>query len=72
MKKLGNYVKEKRLDLGLSQNEFGDYVGVSYITIHNVETQSKCGLATLRKLSKALDVDTKDLRAMMVQNEDNE
>lgn len=64
--KLGEFIKEKRLDLGLSQAEFGKKIGVSYVTINNIENQNKCGLITMRKLSKELEVSTKDLRAMMI------
>lgn len=71
MKKLGSFVKEKRLDLGLSQNEFANHVGVSYVTINNIENNHKCGLISLRKLSQALKVETKELRSMMVKHEDN-
>ena len=72
MKKLGSFVKEKRLDLGLSQNEFANRVGVSYVTINNIENSHKCGLISLRKLSQALNVETKELRSMMVKHENNE
>lgn len=69
--KLGEFVKEKRLDLGLSQAEFGTHVGVSYVTINNIENKNKCGLITMRKLSKSLEITTKELRAMM-NDENNE
>lgn len=68
---LGEYIKETRLNKGMNQTQFGEFVGVSYVSINHLENKNTCGLQMLRKLSKALGVPIKDLRSMM-NNEDNE
>lgn len=63
--KLGDFVKQRRLEMSMSQTDFGDFVGVSYVTINAVENHHTCGLKTLRLLAEKLQVPTQDLRAMM-------
>ena len=72
--KLGDYVKERRLEMSMSQKDFGDWVGVSYVTINAVENHHTCGLKTLRLIADKLEVLPQDLRAMMEResDEDNE
>ena len=70
--KLGDFVKEKRLNLSMSQTDFGEHIGVSFVTINNIEKKHYCGLKTLRILSENLNVTTEKLREMMVEHEDNE
>lgn len=67
---LGNYVRNERMNMGMSQKEFGRYLGISYVSISNLEKSHKCGLSILKKLSKYLNVSIEELRKMMVQDED--
>lgn len=63
---LGNYVRNERKNMGLSQKEFGKYIGVSYVSISNLEKNHRCGLLILRKLSKYLNISIEELRSMTV------
>lgn len=57
MARFGDKVKDRREELGLSQEQLGDLIGVSRRTIVSYETQGKFPRqATLRKLAEALGV----------------
>lgn len=61
---LGEFVKDERLNRGMTQSEFAHEVGVSYVTINTIENKSDCGINVLKKLSAYLDVSIPELRQM--------
>lgn len=72
MNKLGVYVREKRLNLALTQQEFAERIGISNITLSKIERGGRIGSVVLKLLSKYFSVSTKLLREMMVSKiEDN-
>lgn len=72
LNKLGIYVKEKRLNLALTQYEFADKIGISNVTLSKIENGGRIGSLVLKLLSKYFSVSTKLLREMMVSKiEDN-
>jgi transcriptional regulator with XRE-family HTH domain len=71
MNKLARYVKNKRLDAGLSQRQYARIIGVTSMTLSNIENGRHVGTSTIRKLSEHFILQTKTLRGMMI-NEDNQ
>lgn len=66
--KLGDFVREERLNRGMTQNEFADAVGLSYVSINSLENGNQCGIKIIKKLSEYLDVSIPQLRAMLDEN----
>ena len=60
---IGNIVKSRRLDLGLTQQELEDRSGVTQSMISKLEkgTASNISVEALRKLAKALNCSLIDL-----------
>ena len=60
---IGNIVKSRRLDLGLTQQELEDRSGVTQSMISKLEkgTAHNISIEALRKLAKALDCSLVDL-----------
>ena len=66
-------MREKRLNLALTQQEFAERIGISNITLSKIERRGRIGSVVLKLLSKYFSVSTKLLREMMVSKiEDNE
>lgn len=66
-------MREKRLNLALTQQEFAERIGISNITLSKIERGGRIGSVVLKLLSKYFSVSTKLLREMMVSKiEDNE
>ena len=62
MKTAGRIFKKARKDLGLTQVELADKIGVHPNTIARIERGvQKPTFATAKKLAKALNLDMKDL-----------
>lgn len=62
----GNWLRDKRLDHGLTMTEFADKVGVSYVTLSNVELGKVTpGINFLTKLSEYLEMEYIDLRKIL-------
>lgn len=71
--KLGDFIRESRLNKGMSQKDFSDFLGVSYVSLNRAENNHKCGLKLLNALSENLDISIAELRQMIVEeNEINE
>lgn len=66
MNKLGEWLKEKRLNKAMSQVEYADKIGISNVTLSKVESGENVGSNVLRKLSIETGVATKMLREMML------
>lgn len=72
MNKLGLFIREKRLNLALTQKEFAERLGISNVTLSKIERGGRIGSMVLKLLSKYFSVSTKLLREMMVEKiEDN-
>lgn len=65
---LSKFVRDKRLDLALTQEEFGSKVGLTNATISRVEKGEVVGPKTLRALGTFFNVPTKTLRRLMYEN----
>jgi len=66
---LGEYVKERRLNAGLSQTDLADELGLSITTVVNIEQNKTAGLKSLNALANYFKVDVKMLRALYENNE---
>ena len=66
MNKLGEWLKEKRLNKAMSQVEYAEKIGISNVTLSKVESGESVGSNVLRKLSIETGVATKMLREMML------
>ena len=71
MNKLAVLVRERRKDEALTQEEFAKVLGLTSVTISNLENGQQVGPKVLRALSKHLDIGTKQLRRLML-HENNE
>ena len=68
MNRLGNFIKQKRLDEALTQQELAEQLGLTSVTISNLENGQKVGSKTLKALSKKFGIETKVLRRMQYEN----
>ena len=70
--RFGEWLRSKRLDLGLTMMEFSKAVGVSYVTISNVELGKAIpGMYFLRKLETYLGIEYIELRRILKGEEPN-
>ena len=72
MNKLGKHLRDKRLNLALTQIELGKKIGVTNVTISRIESGVHIGPATIRKLSEFLNIATQNIRALMLFKEETE
>ena len=62
----GKWLKDQRLNLGLTQRELGNLIGLTNITINKFENgESLPGLYALKKLSDFFGVSIYELRLKM-------
>lgn len=54
-KEIGEWIRKKRLDLGLSQSMLAEKSDVTYQTIINVEKGNKASMRTILKILDSLD-----------------
>lgn len=65
----GKWLKEQRLNLGLTQQELANLLGITKATIYNLESnRSTPGLYALKKLSNFFGVSIYELRKLMEEN----
>jgi len=70
--RFGEWLRSKRLDLGLTMVEFSKAVGVSYVSISNVELGKTIpGMYFLRKLETYLGIEYIELRRILKGEEPN-
>lgn len=63
---VGEYIKEKRLDIGILQKELATKCDVSVQTINTIENdKSNPSVTTLRRIAQVLGVDYFVLRKIM-------
>lgn len=63
--RLGEYVKELRLNKGLSQKMLAEICELSFVTINHVENQHKAGIKTLNALSNYFEIPIEEFRNKM-------
>lgn len=62
----GKWLKEERLNMGLTQVELGALLGLTPITIYEFETNKRTpGLCALKKISDFFNISIYELRKMM-------
>lgn len=66
MNKLGTLVRERRKDEAMTQEEFAKVIGLTSVTISNLENGQKVGPKTLKAISAHLGIGTKNLRRLMM------
>jgi len=68
--RLSDFVRESRLNNGLSQEQLARKLDLSYVAVSKVENGHGCGMKVLRALSDFTDTPIAKLREML--NEDYE
>lgn len=53
---IGERIKERRKELGLSQQQVAERAEMTYQSVLNAESGKSCTLETLKKICKALDL----------------
>jgi transcriptional regulator with XRE-family HTH domain len=70
---IGNYIREKRLDIGLLQRELAQRCGLTIQAINFIENgRNNPSIATLHKLSEVLGVNYFELRQVMKESGNND
>ena len=67
--KLGDYIKQERLNRGLTQRELARECDLSFVTINSIENNKKPGIKSINVLSRFFDTEITELRRML--DEDN-
>ena len=70
--KLAKFVKERRKELALSHEELAGKSGITNITVSRIERGIHIGSRTIRKLSLFLNVDTRTIRNLMLEDVDED
>lgn len=66
MKTFGLWLREKRIDMGMTINDFAKVCNLSYVTISNLERgRKKAGIYATKKIANALQVEYLELRNIM-------
>ena len=64
LRSFGKKVRKRRLDLGLTQEQVGEYSGLHYTYIHQIEAGFRnVSLENLAKLARGLDWDLGEMLA---------
>jgi len=50
----GKRIKERRIELRMTQQQVGEMAGVDYVTVLHVEKNKKCAFETVQKICEAL------------------
>lgn len=65
----GKWLKEQRLNLGLTQKELANLLGLTSVTINNFESGKRtAGLSAMKKLSDFFGISIYELRKLMEEN----
>ena len=54
---LGNYIRQRRRELGLTQQKLGDKVGVRQRTVSDIETSASARVDTVLRTLAALELE---------------
>ncbi len=69
VKEVGKILREKRLELGLSQNQLAKLSGIRRENIKNVELQKRnFSVRNFKKILKALKLNVKDILIKLLSN----
>lgn len=66
LNKLGEFIKNKRKNLALTQVEYAEKIGITNVTLSKIEQGEEIGTVVLRKLARFTNVSPKVLREMML------
>lgn len=72
MNKLSTFVKDKRQDLAMTQDDYAKLLDVSTPTLIKIEQGQKVGLATVRLLADYYKLEPRHIRRMMIIGNDQE
>ena len=62
----GEWLREKRLDLGETMQEFADACDLSYVSVSNIELdKKKAGMNALRKIAEHIGMEYVEVRQVM-------
>lgn len=56
MSNVGERIKERRKELGLTQQDVAEKISMSYQSVLNAENNKSCTLETLKKICEVLDL----------------
>jgi len=66
MNKLGDFIRNKRKNLALTQIEYADKIGITAVTLSKIENGEEIGSNVLKKLAEFTNISPKVLREMML------
>ena len=66
MNKLGLFVREKRLSQAMTQQQMAKKIGITVVSLSNLENGKHIGTNILRKLASHFNISTRLLREMML------
>lgn len=53
----GKRIKERRIELRMTQQQVGEMAGVDYVTVLHVEKNKKCAFDTVQRICKVLKLE---------------
>lgn len=71
MNALAKLVKEERKNLALTQAEFAKKLGLTAVSICQIENGKIMGSTVIKKLSKYFKLQTREIRYLMLKKEEN-
>ncbi len=69
--KLARVVRENRLNIGLTQREYAERVGISTVTLSKIENGTRIGASVMRAVAGQLRLSVRTVREYMMTYEDN-
>ncbi len=68
--KLGNFIRNKRLDMAYNQKMLAEKIGITYVSLSKIENGQHCGSCIIRKLAKYFNLPTVEIRKLMLSQEE--
>lgn len=66
----GDWLREQRIDRGMTINEFAKVCKLSYVTLSNIErSKARAGIYATKQIANALNMHYIDLRNVMKEKE---
>jgi transcriptional regulator with XRE-family HTH domain len=70
---IGEFIREKRLDVGLMQYELANKIGITIAAMNYIEKgRNNPSITTLRKIAEALGINYFELRQVMKKDKNND
>lgn len=66
MNKLGDFIREKRLNHAMTQEDYAHKIGITQTTLSKIENGEPIGSNVVRKLATFTNISTKVIREMML------